>query len=737
MKKYLLFFLLITIQSFGFTKNEIDHWKTQAKHVKIIRDKFGVPHIYGKSDADVVFGLMYAQCEDDFQRVEMNYITMLGRTSEIKGKEGIYDDLLVKMVIDSTESVKDYHRSPIWLKKLLNAFADGVNYYLYKHPEVKPAVLAKFHPWFPLTYTDGSISAIQTSNLKASDIKNFYEGKNSDLAYMNQKLEENNLSGSNGFAISPAKSKSGNAMLYINPHVTFYFRPEVHLVSEEGLNAYGAVTWGQFFVYQGFNPNCGWMHTSSNADVADLYSEQIQPLGLNSNQVSRVSKIQPSWLNSYLYEGKQLPVKEKKTRIYYKSANGIEHQDFTIYSTHHGPIMAKQNDHWISMKSNNRSLKALMQSWLRTKSRSFAEFKKTLDLRANVSNNTVYADREGNIAYWHGNFMPKRNPKFDWSGIVDGTTKATEWQGLHSVKEIVHFENPSNGWLQNCNSTPFTAAGIGMIDASKFPTYMSPDVENFRGINAVRLFSSIQKIDLDELRTIGYDRHLAAFDVLIPSLLQTIDQKKEISPDLFDASKLLKNWDRNSSKESIATTIAILWGEKVMSYLLKSKTSPVDLPKELQSMLLSISSEQKLNWMKEVMSTLQTNFGTWKVAWGDLNRFQRIENKLDFKFDDLQESLASPFASSQWGSLPSFNSKTFGTKKRYGYGGNSFICAVEFGKKIKAKSLLAGGESGNILNPHFKDQAQMYVDGQFKEVLFYKDDVLKGKEKEYWPGEEL
>ncbi|MEY2792255.1 MAG: hypothetical protein RJA76_247 [Bacteroidota bacterium] len=720
MKTILLFlFQLIIFSSFGFNRVEIERWKNRAKQVTIVRDKWGIPHIYGKTDADCVFGLMYAQCEDDFQRVEMNYITMLGRTAEIKGESAIYDDLLVKMVIDSAASVKDYQRSPTWMKKLLNAFADGVNYYLYTHPEKKPALLKTFKPWYPLTYTDGSISAIQTSDLTARDIKAFYEGMSINLAQIKSEKEEK-LAGSNGFAIAPHKTKSGNAMLYINPHVTFYFRPEVHMVSQEGLNVYGAVTWGQFFVYQGFNESCGWMHTSSNADVADLYEEKV-------SRVDPIGKVN----FKYEYDKKMLPINEKVTSIFYKSNEDVVKKDFTIYSTHHGPIMARSGEKWIAMKSNNRSLNGLIQSWSRTKAKSFKEFKQILNLRENVSNNTVYADKEGNIAYWHGNFMPKRDNQFDWNQPQDGSSPNTEWQGLHQVDETVHLINPKTGWLQNCNSTPFTAAGPGVINKSDFPIYMAPDAENFRGINAVRLLKNIEKIDMNELISIGYNRYLSAFDILLPSLFSA---EPQAGSNVKEAIQQLKNWDRYSSNESVATTLAILWAEKILPIAIKGNKD-LDLTNDLADLMNQVPNAVKISVMENVIQKLINDFGTWKIGWGEINRFQRIENSLDLKFDDNQPSIPSPFASSQWGSLPSYNSKSFNnSKKRYGYGGNSFICAVEFGKKVKAKSLLAGGESGDVNSAYFKNQAEMYTQGKFKDVLFYKEDVLKHKKDIYHPG---
>ena len=250
--------------------------------------------------------------------------------------------------------------------------------------------------------------------------------------------------GSNGFAVAPSKTRSKDAIIYINPHVTFYFRTEVQMVSDEGLNAYGAVTWGTFFVFQGFNEHCGWMHTSSDADVADLYREKIEKHG-------------DSVL--YLYDGKWFPVKTKQVTIRYKDKNAFRQQAFTVYATVHGPVMGSRNGNWLSLTENNRSLDALMQSWLRTKAKGFEDFKKIMNMRSNSSDNTVFADDKGNIAYWHGNFIPKRDPNLDWAQPVDGTTSSTEWKGLHSLDEMVHVYNPPTGWIQNCNSTPFTVSG--------------------------------------------------------------------------------------------------------------------------------------------------------------------------------------------------------------------------------------------------------------------------------------
>jgi len=706
-----------------FTAAEIKRWEAQSKQVTIIRDNWGIPHIYGKTDADAVFGLLYAQCEDDFKRVEMNYIEKLGRMAEVKGETALYEDLLIRLVIDSAAAKVDFKKSPAWLQQLMNAFADGVNYYLYKNPSVKPALLQRFQPWYPLLWTDGSIGAINTAGIDEAELKNFYTGGNETVSI---KKTEEDPTGSNGFAFSPSVTASHNAILYINPHVTFYFRPEVQVASEEGLNVYGAVTWGQFFVYQGFNEHCGWMHTSSAVDIADLYAEKI---------------IRKKNVLMYEYNHVQKPVIEKKIQLRYGAGKQLT---VNALFTQHGPIMAKREGAWLSVKANNRSVNGLVQSWQRTKASSFVDYKKTMDLLANTSNNTVYADGEGNIAYWHGNFIPVRDTKYDWSAPVDGSTSATEWKGLHPVNESVHVYNPANGWLQNCNSTPFTVAGSNSPARENYPAYMAPDAENFRGINAVRVLPKEKAYTLDKVIAAGYDTYLSAFEKLVPALVDAFENKIPKTDTLYmrllEPVTILKNWDLRCGENSVATTLAIEWGQRVMRIANKKTDGnryAIQDPVKITAQYIAVATASDLLMpLNETINGLQAAFGNWKISWGSLNRFQRISSDIDQKYDDNQPSIPVAFASSQWGMLPSYTARYYpDTKKRYGVNGNSFICAVEFGKKIKAKSLLAGGQSGDPHSPHFNDQLEMYAKGQFKDVLFYKEDVVKHAEKTYHPGE--
>jgi acyl-homoserine-lactone acylase len=710
-----------------FNSAEIKRWESRAKQVTIIRDNWGIAHVYGKTDADAVFGFLYAQCEDDFPRIELNYINAVARLAEVEGESKIYNDLRTRLFYDTLQAIDIYKKSDPWLHKLCDAFADGINFYLHTHPQVKPRLLTRFQPWMPFLFSEGSIGT-DIESISLDKLQNFYEGKMQKPDEMDTDNDGDGArepGGSNGFAIAPSKTASGNAMLLINPHTSFYFRPEIHINSTEGLNAYGAVTWGQFFIYQGFNEHCGWMHTSSQADAMDEYEETI---------------VRKNDSLFYKYGDKLKHISTKRITIAFKNGDKKSFKNFTAYYTGHGPVITSKGEKWISMKLMQEPLEALTQSFMRTKAKGFEEFKKNMELRTNSSNNTVFADDKGNIAYWHGNFIPKRNQKFDWNKPVDGSDLSTEWNGLHSVEEMIHAYNPENGWLQNCNSTPFTVAGANSPDQKKYPLYMAPDGENPRGLNAVRVLSRENSFTLDKLIAAAYDPRLMGFEKLIPSIIAAYTEAEKSNPSVYSQLaapiKLLKEWDRGYGINSIPTTLAVLTGSKLVNVVRAQLPLGIGQLAIIDFVVTNTSNEAKLSELKNSMEELEKDFGSWQVPWGDLNRFQRLTGKIAETYDDAQPSIPIPCTSSFWGSLAAYGSKKYpGTKKMYGNVGNSFVAVVEFGKTIKAKSLLAGGVNNQPTSKHFIDQAENYSLGKFKDVAFYEMDVLKKAEKKYHPGE--
>ncbi|MGI4864873.1 MAG: penicillin acylase family protein [Janthinobacterium lividum] len=730
----LVFFLVLLLgaaasaQAQAFTPAEILRWNRQAQQVRIVRDTWGVPHITGQTDADAVFGLLYAQCEDDFARVEDNYIEALGRRAEVEGEAALYTDLRQRLFMDTTRAIAVYQQSPPWLKLLLEGFAAGTNYYLATHPTVQPRLLRRFQPWMPLLFSEGSIGG-NISVVPVDRLKAFYSQQKSG-AWQRPDFEqfEREPVGSNGFAIAPSKSASGHALLLINPHTSFYFRSEVQMTSAAGLNAYGAVTWGQFFIYQGFNEYCGWMHTSSYADSMDEYLETVT---------------QQDGQYSYLYNGQPRPVQTEEVSIAYRKDGQLLRRKFITYRTGHGPVVGEVNGKWLTVKMMDAPLAALQQSYLRTRATDYASFQQVMELEGNASNNTVFADKNGTIAYWHGNFMPRRPTGYDWSQPVPGRSDSTEWQGLHPVSELVQVKNPASGFIQNCNSTPYTVAGPSSPAKAKYPAYMAPDAENYRGINAVRVLSRKKSFTLDTLIAAANDSYLAGFEKLLPALLDDYqllaDSPREpFPPSMQQAIDTLRNWDLRYSQASVAQTLAIYWGERIQK--LRRSRVPAGQPLDYLSLtaytIAHTTPEEKVAALAETLAELTRDFGHWATPWGEVNRYQRLTGHTQETYDDQQPSRPVAFASSAWGSLAAFGAHTYpGTKKRYGNVGNSFVAVVEFGPRVVARSIVTGGSASRPDSPHFTDQAPQYCQGQFKDVWFYPEDVARHVARAYRPGE--
>jgi len=701
---------------------EAERWEAIASRVEIIRDDFGVPHIYGKSDSDAVFGLLYAQCEDDFRRVERNYIWATGRLAELEGEKALYSDLRANLYMTEEEAKAAYSKSPDWLKKLCVAFADGVNYYLATHPEVTPQVISRYEPWMPMFFSEGSIGG-DIEQIPTDRIADFYGGNRSIATIMDEReLEPVELldepKGSNGIAVSGKLTQSGNPMLLINPHTSFYFRPEVHVVSEEGLNAYGAVTWGQFFVYQGFNEKTGWMHTSTGVDFIDEFIEEV------SNE---------NGLFIYQYGEEKRPIEQLPVTLKYKEGADLKEKSFTMYRTHHGPITHQLDDKWVATKINWDPVNALIQSFNRTKLSNHQEFKEMMNIRTNSSNNTVYADAEGNIAYFHGNFIPKRNEGFDFSKPVDGSDPASDWQGIHTVAESITLLNPANGWIQNCNSTPFTSALEFSPKKEDYPLYMAPESENFRGVHAATLLTKADSLTIDGLIELAYDPYLPAFEKLIPLLVKAYEEKGIADPQIEEPVNLLKDWDYRTSKTSVAMSLAHFFG---MNFIRNhgNINNLIDFNSD-KGVIPAPSSSEVLATFAEAVEKMNADYGTWDTPWSEINRFQRLNGDIDLAFDDDKPYLPIGMASGTWGALAAYGAKsTENTKRLYGYRGNSFVAVVEFGDRVKAKSILAGGQSSDPNSPHFDDQAQRYADAEFKTVAYYKEDVEARAEERYQPG---
>ncbi|MHB8754091.1 MAG: penicillin acylase family protein [Candidatus Acidiferrales bacterium] len=729
MKKTIVIFLVAAFAPYASARAQaqaaspdVARWESEARNVTITRDKWGIAHVYGKTDADAVFGMEYAQAEDDFNRVEMNYIDATGSLAEAEGKSAIYRDLRMKLFVNPAVLKTKYAASPEWLKELMDAFADGLNFYLYKHPEVKPRVISHFDPWMALAFTEGSIGG-DIYQVNVDRLAAFYGQAPQPTQGTPREELLPEPSGSNGIAIAPSDTLDHHALLWINPHVSFYFRSELQMASEEGLDAYGATTWGQFFIYQGFNATAGWMHTSSGVENVEEFLETV------TNKDGRYY---------YRYGDKELPVTTRTITVPYKTDTGMANKTFTAYYTQHGPVIGKIGDQWVSISLMQRPVRALIQDFTRMKAKDYAAFRKTMQLHTNSSNNTIFADAEGHIAYWHSDYIPRRDDAFDWTKPVDGSNPATAYKGLLTLANTPHLLNPASGWLYNSNNWPWSAAGPSSPKRSDFPKYVDRGTEESpRGYHALRLLTGHKDWTMASLSAAGFDSYLPAFAKMIPRLITAYDGTPASNPLRTKLAKqitVLRHWNYRWGINSVATSLATFWGTDIFLQVGADAQAAGISPEDY--VMQRASPDQLLRSLATASDKLTADFGTWQTPWGSINRFQRLDDSIYHPhFVDSKPSIPVPFTSSTWGSLAAYGSRPYpNTKRWYATFGNSFVCVVEFGPRVRAWAVSTGGESGHPDSKYFDDQAARYTTGNLRVVYFYKSQLQGHIQREYHPG---
>ncbi|MDQ3321243.1 MAG: penicillin acylase family protein [Acidobacteriota bacterium] len=701
--------------------------KNLARSVTIYRDSFGVPHIYGRTDASVVFGLMYAQSEDNFWQLEEDHINKLGRASEIYGESRLAGDLTARLFETSKRARDEYKSLSLPMRKLCDAYAAGINYYLERHPEVRPRLINRFEPWFVLITGAPSLASL---GITAQESRTLFQEL--PAAPQNQSSGESADEGSNVWAVSPKKSQSGHALLFINPHVGFFGggqRYEAHLHSNQGLNISGFAMLGSPYIWSGHNETLGWSHTNTGADSTDVFIETFD---------------NPQNPLAYRYGGSYRSAVEWTDEIRVNNQGKMETKRFTFRKTHHGPVVALRAGKSLAVSAASIEVggRLLKQKWAMARARNLGEFKSAMAQRRLTGSNTMYADRRGNIFYLHGNAMPRRSTEFDWTKPVDGSNPETDWHGLHELSELPQVLNPSSGWIQNCNSTPFLTSSTDNPDRSKFPVYMAPDLDTPRAQRSRRILASKEKFTFDEWARASLDTHVLLAETLVPELVSIWEKLRQ--SDAARASKIaepitvLKSWDYNSRIDSVPTTLFMLYFEQLQRINRERATHREDnaVRTMLSEQLNEIDSAAKMTAFERVLNELQNDFGKWQIAWGEINRLQRIHTSgTREKFDDAKPSVPVPGASGLAGTLFTFNTRRdAGQKRRYGTGGNSYLAVVEFSPRVRARSLLVFGQSADPKSSHFFDQAELYSTKQYKPAWFDLKEIKRNLERSYQPG---
>ena len=703
---WLVGLLYIALPTIGTAQTDKLLAEQLAKKVTIYRDRYGVPHIFGKTDEACVFGYIYAQAEDNFWLVEDNYIRGLGRSAEVYGESTLQSDLMNRALEISRLSQEEYKTSDAKMKRLFDAAAAGLNYFLLKNPNAKPRLINRFEPWHVLAHN--RFWLYQFFIVRRMSLK--FE----DLQTASIPLEPDERIGSNTWAISPAKSASGAAMLFTNPHLPFFGVGqfyEGHLHSDEGWEISGTSFFGSPFLITGFNSNLGWAHTVNNPDVADLYIEKFN----NPNNKLK-----------YLYGGSERTATEWTTEISVKTANGLEKRKSAFVKTHHGVIIARRGSEAISLKIAKIEEGRQLKQWYQmSRARNLAEFKKAMSSLAVPFLNTSYADNAGNIFYLYNGAIPRRSTKFDWTKPVDGSISETEWQGFHSLEELPQVLNPPSGFIQNCNTSPFlTTFGEGNPDPAKFPNYFGRESDNARGKISRKILSEKLKFTFDEWTKAAFDTRIGEAETSLSPLFadwETLNKtNSQRAQKTKEAITELKNWNHLSTIDSVAMTLFARWLEQVLT---KKAAESEKFP--------------RVAALENVLSELEKDWKTWRVQWGEVNRLQRIDSNGETPFSDQRLSLPVPGAVGETGIVFNFGTKAeAGQKRRYGTFGNTYVNVVEFSKKgVRARSVIVFGQNGNPESPHYFDQAQLYAQGKFKPAWFTLKEIKANLESSYRPGE--
>jgi penicillin amidase len=686
-----------------------------AKSITIYRDDYGVPHVYAPTDAACAFGYMYAQAEDNFWQIEDSYIRSLGRASEVYGDKTLADDELVRALEIPRLAMAEYAQLPAATKALMQGATDGLNYFLANNPQVKPRLLTHFEPWYGLAFNRYALYfqfIYRRSGLRTEEIKTVTEPDakartvHEERTVLADDYKTAETQGSNMWAIAPGKSTDGHALLFINPHQPFFGTGqwyEGHVHSDEGWDMSGASFFGSALPTIGHNEFLGWSHTVNAPDIVDVWEEAFD---------------KPDDPLAYRYDGVYRQATEWSDSVKIKTDAGVIERMFTFRKTLHGPIVAKRDGKWLSVKMARFEEGGQLDEWYNmTRARNLDEFKKAMSVTSVPMFNAVYADREGNIFYVYNGAVPRRSPKYDWSKPVDGSTSETEWHGYHAFSELPQVTNPKSGFVQNCNSTPFLTTIFENPDPSQFPKYMVGEGDTARARISRRILWNKDKFTFDELARAGFNTYVIQAETELSDLAKAWE--KAPSPKAAEAYAELENWDHVSRTTSVPMTLFMLWHEKQYG------TAVIHAEKK----------QDPVQSLEQVIDDLNGTFGTWRVAWGEVNRLERRQSGGEEPFRDDLKSLPVAGAPGDVGIVFNFYARPEkDQKRRYGVAGHSFISVVDFGPEVRARSILVFGENSDPRSPHYFDQSELYARQEFKPAYFTLAEIKAHAEKTYHPG---
>ena len=692
-----------------------------AEQVVIHRDEWGVPHIEGETDAAVAFGMAYAQAEDNFWQIEEDFVHSLGRSAELYGENGLAADLVKGAFEVERLSREEYMREPPERRAVWDAYALGLKYYLATHPSVRPRLLADIEPWYVFarfrTVTAGTVvDGVRLGGVVASPVDDVTgEGEWQPVGVRDPSAKpptgDESVEGSNMWAVAPSRSASGHALLFQNPHVGFFGggqRYELHVRSAEGWHVSGFAILGTPVPRSGHNEHLAWSHTNSAADVADAWV---------------VTFDHPSDPLAYRYAGGWRQAVEWEDTIRVRVDSAVVARRFRFRRTHHGPVVATADGKAYAVRTARFEEGGSIQQWYAMgRAHSLDAFRAALAQTAFPISNTMVADRDGNILYVHGNAVPRRDPARDWTAPLDGADSTAEWRGYHALDELPQLLNPASGWLQNTNSTPFLATADGFnLRRDDYPSYMAREDDNGRARVSRAILAADSAWTFEAWERAAFDTRVLEADTAIPMIVDEWERLGAVDPErafqLDPALDSLRAWDRVSTIESVSMTWFLLWLERMR----RADAHGGEWP--------------RLRALEEVLVGLRTQWGRTEVAWGDVNRLQRVHTSGAEAFDPAKPSLPIAGAPGWAGVVFNFTARPGPDgKQRFGTSGHTWVGIVELAPRVRSRTIVTFGQSAAPDSPHFFDQAPLYARGELKDAWFHADEVERAARRRYRPG---
>ena len=669
---------------------------TKSYDVEIVRDGFGVPHINGKTDADAAYGLAFAHAEDDFSTIEEVVSMTRGRYGAIAGQDGAKVDFVFHLLGVRDTVDRRYEEIPADVRAVLDAYAAGLNHYAEKHPEE-----VRLSNLFPVNGKDivaGFVLRAPFFYGLDNYISTLVEGKpppNESAAAMTPIGRDPEMNGSNAWAVAPSRMADGKTWLVSNSHQPLegqvaWYEAVVH--SGEGLDMAGALFPGSPFVLLGHNRHLGWTNTVNRPDLVDIYK-----LVLNEAD------------DKYRYDGKWLPLEEKRVWLPVKFGWFTVPIPQTIYRSVHGPVIKNDQGAFAIRYAGIDNVKAVEQYYRNTKATNWEEWTKSMSTGGITGTNFIYADKTGRIAYVYNALFPDRKPGFDYTKILPGDSSAPVWKGPVPFDRFPKVVSPASGFVQNANNTPYLAAGPGSeIDPKTQSPYLGIELGmTNRGLMGTGLMMNDSLITPEELLAIKMDTRYAKSSWVKPWMdsLLAVDAKGDAKLD--EAQKLLREWDWSSDGKGRADAIA----ERLIRHAARAnwRNDPLPDPRET---------------LQKTVEEFSERFGRLDPALGDIQRLRR--GKVDLPLLGGTDTLR---ATTMWdGEQPD-------GKMRVRHG-DSFIMLMRWDKagQVVSESIQPYGAATNRPDsPHYTDQMKLYVAGKFKPVHFEWADAVKHAKRRYRP----